>query len=124
GGAGFGPKRAESIYKFFHSPSGEKLVAELRELGVKMTEDVRPVQAGTGPLAGKTVVVTGTLAKYGRAGIGELMHNLGGKAADSVSKKTDYVVAGEKAGSKLDKAKALGVKVLTETEFDKLIGRA
>jgi DNA ligase (NAD+) len=68
-------------------------------------------------------VVTGTLVKYQRDEIEALIKSLGGKASGSVSKKTDYVVAGEKAGSKLDKAKELGVPVLTEEEFDKLIGK-
>jgi NAD-dependent DNA ligase len=117
---GFGPKRAESIYNFFHSPAGEKLVAELRELGVKLTEDVR-APAGAGPLAGKTFVVTGTLENYTRGAIEGLIEQLGGKAGSSVSKNTNYVVAGTEAGSKLDKARELGVPLLTEQEFDKLV---
>ena len=79
--------------------------------------------AESGPLAGKTIVVTGTLAHYGREEIEELITQLGGRAASSVSKNTDFVVAGEKAGSKLDKAHKLGVKVFTEAQFNKLIGR-
>jgi DNA ligase (NAD+) len=118
---GFGPKRAESIHGFFHSPAGEKLVNDLRDAGVKLTEDVKAKPAA-GPLVGKTVVVTGTLEKYDRKLIEEVIAQHGGKAAASVSKKTDYVVAGDKAGSKLDKARQLGVPVLTEEEFDKLIG--
>ena len=120
--SGIGPVRAKSIYEFFHNPAGEKLVSELRELGIKLTEEVRHVPKSSG-IAGKTIVVTGTLKKYGRKDIEDLIKDLGGKAAGSVSKKTDYVVAGEEAGSKLDKAKGLGVKVLTEEEFDKLIGK-
>jgi DNA ligase (NAD+) len=120
---GFGPKRAESVYKFLHSPAGEKLVAELRELGVKLTEDPPERPAGT-DLTGKTFVVTGTLKKYARDEIEGLIKQLGGKATGSVSKKTDYLVAGENAGSKLDKAKSLGVKVLTEEEFQQLVGIA
>jgi DNA ligase (NAD+) len=117
---GIGPERAESISKYFHSPVGQKIIKELREVGVKLTEDkkVRGTQ-----LAGKTLVVTGTLVKYKREEIEDLIKSLGGKAAGSVSKKTDYVVAGEEAGSKLAKAKELGVPVLTEDEFDKLIGK-
>jgi DNA ligase (NAD+) len=119
---GFGPKRAESIYKFFHSPTGEKLVAELRQLGLKLTEDVKKPAAGAAaPLAGKTIVVTGTLQKYKRHEIEKKIEQLGGKAGSSVSKSTDYLVVGEDAGSKLDKAKALGVPTLTEKEFEKLI---
>src|SRR5262245_56698775 len=90
-----------------------------------MTEAPRPKPAGLGKtdLSGKTLVVTGTLARYSRDGIEDLIKKLGGKATGSVSKKTDYVVAGEKAGSKLDKARELGVAVLSEEEFDKLIGK-
>ena len=65
---GFGPKRAESIYKFFHSPAGEKLVADLRDAGVKLTENAKPKAKGT-DLTGKTFVVTGTLANYKRSDI-------------------------------------------------------
>jgi DNA ligase (NAD+) len=119
---GFGPKRAESIWNFFHSETGAKLVADLRAAGLKLTEDVKPRAKGA-DLSGKTFVVTGTLTKYKRSDIENLIKSLGGKAAGSVSKKTDYVVAGEEAGSKLDKARELGVPVLTEEEFEKLAGQ-
>jgi DNA ligase (NAD+) len=119
---GFGPKRAESVYKFLHSPAGEKLIAEFRELGLKLTEEPPERPAGT-DLTGKTFVVTGTLQTYSREEIEGLIKQLGGKATGSVSKKTDYLVAGEEAGGKLEKARALGVKVLTEAEFNKLVGR-
>jgi DNA ligase (NAD+) len=120
---GFGPRRAESVFDFFHNPAGEKLVKELRELGLKLTEDAKAVPAAAVSLAGKTFVVTGTLKNYGRDDIESLIKSLGGKATGSVSSKTDFVVAGEAAGSKLAKAKELGVKVLTEEEFDKMIGK-
>ncbi len=119
---GFGPERAESIYNFLHDPDGEKLIKELRELGVKLTEEPKARPKGA-DLTGKTFVVTGTLKNYGRDDVERLVKDLGGKATGSVSKKTDYVVAGESAGSKLDKAKELGVKVLSEEEFEKLVGR-
>jgi DNA ligase (NAD+) len=119
---GVGPKRAESVHKFFHSDTGTQLVAALRAAGLKLTQDVKAAPVGAQPLAGKTVVVTGTLTKYDRNTIEELIKNLGGKTSGSVSKKTDYLLAGEKAGSKLDKAKELGVKVLTEDEFQELVG--
>jgi DNA ligase (NAD+) len=118
---GFGPRRAESVHNFFHSPAGEKLVKDLRDSGVKLTEDVKPKVKG-GALDGKTVVVTGTLQNYSRKDIEDTIARHGGKATGSVSKKTDYVVAGDEAGSKLDKARQLGVTVLTEEEFEKLIG--
>jgi DNA ligase (NAD+) len=118
---GFGPKRAESIYNFFHSPAGEKLVKDLRDAGVKLTEEVR-AKPTTGPLIGKTVVVTGTLQRYSRKQIEDAIALHGGKATSSVSKKTDFVVVGDDAGSKLDKARQLGVRTLTEDEFEQLIG--
>ena len=117
---GIGPQRAESIHAFFQSPAGQKLIADLKELGVKLTEDVRPVVEGGG-LTGKTFVVTGTLEKFSREEAEALIRKHGGHAAGSVSKKTDYLLAGEKAGSKLEKAKSLGVKILTEAEFEKLV---
>jgi DNA ligase (NAD+) len=119
---GFGPKRAESIYNFFHSAAGRKLVEDLRTAGVKMTEDRKKKPTGS-PLSGKTVVVTGALEHYSRKDIEDLIKSLGGKLTGSVSKKTDFVVVGADAGSKLDKAKQFGVRTLSEEEFDKLIGK-
>ena len=116
---GFGPKRAESVYAFFHSPEGDALVSDLREFGLKLTHD-KKVASGAQPLLGKTVVVTGTLEKYGRAEIEARIKDLGGKPTGSVSKKTDYLVAGAEAGSKLTKARELGIPILTEAEFDAL----
>ncbi|MBI2826679.1 MAG: NAD-dependent DNA ligase LigA [Planctomycetia bacterium] len=119
-----GPIIAASVHQFLHSKPGRSTIEELAELGIKMTAPkAKAKAAATGPLAGKTLVVTGTLEKYGREQIEELIAQLGGRATSSVSKNTDYVVAGEKAGSKLDKAQKLGVKVLSEKEFDKLVGR-
>jgi len=121
---------AESVVAFFQEQHARQVIAEMKELGVKMTasdEDLALARAARGeadetlPLAGKTLVVTGALEKYTRDEINERITRLGGKASGSVSKKTDYVVAGEDAGSKLDKAKTLGVPVLTEAEFDELI---
>src|SRR5262245_25919123 len=120
--SGIGPVRAKSIYEFFHNAVGEKLISELKELGIKLTEEVRHAPKASG-IAGKTIVVTGTLKNYGRKEIEDLIKEMGGKPTGSVSKKTDYVVVGEDAGSKLDKAKELGVKILSEGEFNKLIGK-
>jgi DNA ligase (NAD+) len=120
---GFGEKRAESVYDFFHCADGEQLVKDLRDLGLKLTEDAKP-SAGGAVLAGKTFVVTGTLKKHGREEIEERIKSYGGKATGSVSSKTDYVIAGEAAGSKLDKAKELGVPVITEEEFEQLVAGA
>ena len=95
---------------------------QLKAVGIdpKM-EKPKPTPAAL-PLAGKTVVVTGTLTTFDRKEIEELIVKLGGKASGSVSKKTSFVVAGENAGSKLDKAKELGVPVLTEAEFLAKVG--
>ncbi len=120
---GFGPKRAKFVYEFFHSLAGEKLVAEFRAIGLKLTEEKKAAPVGGLILAGKTLVVTGTLIKYDRPGIEAAIKSMGGKATGSVSKKTDYLVVGENAGSKLDKAKELGVPVLTEAEFDAMIAK-
>jgi DNA ligase (NAD+) len=121
---GIGPERGETIHGFFQTDAGRKMIEDLRALGLKLTEDaVAKPAAGSNAIAGKTFVVTGTLEHYSREEIEALIKNQGGKAAASVSKKTDYVIAGEKAGSKLDKAKQLGIAVLTEQEFDRLIGK-
>ncbi len=117
---GVGPKRAESLYDFFHCEAGEMLVAELRELGLKLTHEQKVVVAGTQPLSGKTVVVTGSLENYDRITIETRIKELGGKTSGSVSKKTDYVLAGADAGSKLTKAQELGIRVLSEVEFEAL----
>jgi len=117
-----GPTIAESVFQFIQSDFGRQTIEDLAELGVSMTATSPPRQQVEG-VAGKTFVVTGTLVKYGRDEIEALIGQLGGRASGSVSKKTDYLVAGEKAGSKLEKAQALGVRVLTEDEFEELIGK-
>lgn len=114
-----GPIIAKSVHEFLHSPIGQHIIADLKGVGVDMTGPKR--KAAAGPLAGKTLVVTGTLTRYSRDEIEELIARAGGRAASSVSKNTDYVVAGEKAGSKLDKARQLGVPILSEDEFEKLL---
>jgi len=111
-----GPIIAESVHGFLHTEVGRRTIADLRELGVKM-EAAATAAEGPRVLEGKTLVVTGTLQRYDRDEIKELIARHGGRAASSVSKKTDYVVAGEKAGSKLTKARELGVPVLTEDEL-------
>ena len=85
-----------------------------------MTQPKRETSANS-PLRGKTIVVTGTLERYSRGRIEELIKQHGGKVSGSVSKKTDYVLAGAEAGGKLDKARSLGVRVLTEAEFEALL---
>jgi DNA ligase (NAD+) len=122
---GIGPVMAKDIHAYFQGEAARHTIAELKQFGLKLTQDPKQAPPGVdgADLSGKTFVVTGTLQRYSRDEIEELIKTLGGKAAGSVSKKTSYVVAGESAGSKLDKARKLGVTVLTEGEFEKLIGR-
>ena len=118
-----GPIIARSIAGFFDNDRSRHMVAELRELGLNFGSPVekKPETEG-GPLSDKTVVVTGTLPTLSRDEAHDKIRAAGGKPGSSVSKKTDYIVAGEKAGSKLTKAQNLGVHVLTEAEFLQLIG--
>jgi len=118
-----GPVIAESVHDFFNNAAGQKTIAELKKVGVDPKMDVARKDAASQPLAGQTVVVTGTLTKFDRKEIEDLIVKLGGKASGSVSKKTSFLVAGESAGSKLDKAKELGVPVLSEAEFISKIGK-
>lgn len=109
---------ARSLTEWLHSPQSEHLIAALREAGVNMLSREEPVGDA---LAGKTFVLTGTLEGFTRDEAGARIEALGGKVSGSVSKKTSYVVAGEAAGSKLKKAQDLGVTVLTEAEFVRLL---
>lgn len=120
-----GPVIAASVHHFFESEVGSRIVADLREAGLNFGTQVdsHPTQTSGSPLEGKTVVVTGTLQRYKREEVQELIRELGGKSSSSVSKKTDFVVAGAEAGSKLTKAQELGIKVLTEEEFLNLVHR-
>jgi DNA ligase (NAD+) len=113
---GIGPELAKSVRAFFDSDDGRSLIQRLRSAGVNMVQPRRAVSAA-GPFAGKTVVLTGTLEQLGRKEAQELIKSLGGKSAGSVSKKTDLVIAGAKAGSKLKKARELGIEVIDEAEF-------
>jgi len=112
---------AKSIVEFFARAETRQVIVKLKRAGVNMKSLSAPPSTG-GPFQGKTLVVTGTLKRYSRQQIQEKIKSLGGRAASSVSKKTDYLIAGEAAGSKLDKARKLGVPVLTEEEFEKLAG--
>jgi DNA ligase (NAD+) len=121
---GIGPVIAHSVYAFFHSEVGRRILKELRDCGLNFGTPLpqrEPTPAG--PLAGKTIVLTGALSRLTRDEAQELIVSHGGKAAGSVSKKTDFVVAGEAAGSKLDKARELGIPVLSEQEFLRMIGK-
>jgi DNA ligase (NAD+) len=113
---------AESVHEFLHDDFGSATIAALIEQGVRMDAD-RPARSGDS-LEGKAFVVTGTLIHRTRDEIHALIKQHGGRTSSSVSKKTDYLVAGEKAGSKLTKAKKLGVQVLSEANLDELISSA
>ena len=115
---GVGEKMADSVYEFFHNEENLKMLDELKSLGINPTADVT---AKSDKLGGKTFVLTGTLQNMTRDEASELIKQNGGKTSSSVSKKTDYVLAGENAGSKLDKAQNLGVIILTEDEFLEMI---
>jgi DNA ligase (NAD+) len=115
-----GPKVAASITEFFSEAANRNLIKKLYKAGVRPTVEKREVKSQK--LAGKSFVFTGGLANCSREEAGELVLQHGGKVSASVSKKTDYVVVGTDPGSKYDKAKELGVKILTEGEFEKLIG--
>lgn len=114
-----GPIIAQSVYDYLHSDYGRRTIEDLRALGIRM-ESEAPARVSKA-LEGKTIVVTGTLKNYSRAEIEALIARHGGRATSSVSKKTDFVLAGADPGSKLEKAKALGVRVLSEEEFEKLL---
>jgi DNA ligase (NAD+) len=116
-----GPVVAASVARFFREPHNLEVVQQLRSLGVKWSEGKGEVAAQRA-LSGKSFVLTGTLPRMTRDGAKELIESLGGKVTGSVSKKTDYVVAGADPGSKHDKALELGIKVLDEDGLLKLAG--
>ena len=116
-----GPETARSIVDFFSEPHNLKVMEKLKAAGV-----VFPVEEGAasiGALSGKVFLFTGTLTSFTRDEAKELVESLGGEAASSVSKRVDFVVAGEEAGSKYAKAKKLGLRILNEEEFRKMVGR-
>ncbi|MEK6250305.1 MAG: NAD-dependent DNA ligase LigA [Planctomycetales bacterium] len=114
---------AQSVHEYLLSAHGRGIIDDLTELGLRMSAERASVAdaRGEGVLAGKTFVVTGTLANHTRDEIQDLISRHGGKATASVSRKTDYMIAGEKAGSKRTKAEKLGVTILTEQEFAELL---
>ncbi len=119
-----GPVVAESVLNFFASVTGKKILRRLKELGIQpKSEKVSMKKAAELPLAGKTFVLTGTLPSMTREEATEKIEALGGHVGSSVSKKTDYVLAGTDPGSKFDKAKQLSVRIIDEAEFRKLLAR-
>jgi DNA ligase (NAD+) len=117
-----GPVLADSVRAYADEPHNRQLVAKLASVGVNLTtSQPEPGTGGGGPLQGKTLVLTGTLATMTREEAEAAIERLGGKVSGSVSRKTSYLVVGDEAGSKLEKARALGVTTLTEDEFRALI---
>lgn len=115
---GFGLVMAQSVVDFMSMPQSQKLIADLKAAEVNMKAEDTHID---NRFSGKTFVLTGTLTKYTRSEASRIIENYGGKASSSVSKKTDYVLAGEAAGSKLAKATELGVKIINEDEFAEMI---
>jgi DNA ligase (NAD+) len=116
-----GPVVAQSVLHFFASPGGKRILRRLKELGIEpKSEKVSATKAAELPLAGKTFVLTGTLPSMSREEATEKIEALGGHVTGSVSKKTDYLLAGAEPGSKFDRARELGVKIIDEAEFRKM----
>ena len=109
---------AQSVLRWFDDPQSRHLIERLKQAGVNMTA---AKQESDQRFVGKTFVLTGTLERFTRSEATEMIESRGGKASGSVSKKTSFVVAGEAAGSKLRKAQELGIPVLTEEEFLKMV---
>jgi len=117
-----GPVVAQSVLDFFASSAGKKILQRMKQLGIEpKSEKVSAKQMARLPLAGKTFVLTGTLPSMTRDEASGKIEAIGGHVSSSVSKKTDYVLAGDEAGSKLEKAKKLGVKIIDEKEFRRLL---
>ena len=114
-----GPVMAESIYDFFKTPKNIEIIKKLKLAGVKIEQKIRLKKS---PLKEKTIVVTGTLEGYTRQAIEGLIRTLGGNVSSSVSKNTDFLLCGKEPGSKFEKAGALGVKIINEKEFKRMIG--
>ncbi len=117
-----GPETAKSIVDFFREPKNREEIQRLKELGVKATTE--KMEKKEGILKGKVFVFTGALKSFTRDEAKRIVEELGGRAASSVSRNVDYVVVGENPGSKYERAKQLGLKIINEEEFKKLIGRA
>jgi DNA ligase (NAD+) len=116
-----GPVMAESMFNFFRTTENKRVIEKLRNAGINMVT-TSPRHHVTRKIEGKTFVITGTLEGFSRHEIEELIRSSGGNASSSVSKNTDYVVAGKDPGSKYEKAKKLGIKIIDEAEFKKLMG--
>ncbi|NLY31120.1 MAG: NAD-dependent DNA ligase LigA, partial [Firmicutes bacterium] len=113
-----GDKIAESVISFMNEPQNQRVIQRLAEAGITMAEEEPEEAVSSRPLEGKTVVLTGTLVNYSRQEAAELVRSLGGRVTSSVSRNTDYVVAGTNPGSKLTKAQELGIPILTEDDLE------
>src|SRR5262249_53698598 len=119
---GIGPVLAEQIYEELSGDRTTALIERLRKAGLRMELDPSERRKEGGPLDGKTLVLTGTLPNVSREQATRLIRRAGGKVVNSVSKKTDYVIAGDSPGSKLAKAQELGTEILDEDALNKLVG--
>ena len=118
---GFGEIMAESVYQYFQLDESKKLVEEIKSLGINTENLSAPKNIDeSNPFFNKTFVITGTLPNYKRTEAAEIIESMGGKVSSSVSKKTDFVLAGDEAGSKLTKAQSLGIKIIDESEFESM----
>lgn len=118
-----GPKIAESVYNFFRDKKSKVLIDRLKKAGLKF--EIEQEQISVNPnFAGKTFVLTGALTNYTREAATELIEKSGGRVTSSISKKTDYVLVGNEPGSKYNKAKALGLKIISESDFEKMLGKS
>ena len=115
-----GPKIAQSLVEWLKEEYNQKLIEKLKNAKVRLTEDQKEMISETN-ISGKTFVLTGTLPTLKRSEAAQMIEERGGKVSGSVSKKTDYLVAGEEAGSKLEKARELNVSILNEVEFIELL---
>ncbi|MHA2621543.1 MAG: NAD-dependent DNA ligase LigA [bacterium JZ-2024 1] len=121
---GFGPERAATVVEFFRVPENQELIRKLESAGVRIAHEKRKTVEGPTPFRGQTFVFTGELSGWTREEATALVESLGGKVTDSVSRKTTFVVVGANPGSKAEKARALGVRTLNESEFRDLIQKA
>ena len=118
---GFGDIMAQSVYNYFQLDESKKLVEEIKSLGINTNNLSEQKEIDkSNPFFNKTFVITGTLTNYKRTEAAEIIESMGGKVSSSVSKKTDYVLAGEEAGSKLTKAQSLGITIINENEFESM----
>ncbi|HUR45979.1 MAG TPA: BRCT domain-containing protein, partial [Candidatus Saccharimonadales bacterium] len=113
---------ANSLFDWFSDSRNQKLLERLAKAGLNFESQLYKPAAAAGPFHGKTFVLTGTLPSLSREDATAKIEALGGRVSGSVSKKTDFVLAGEEAGSKLEKAEKLGVKIITEQEFKEMTG--